>query len=196
MVKRFKYLQGASLAPIASLRNAQGSWGDTGSYGDARPVSYQSPAAPASVTEFYDPEPPDERSILANALFSGSASTPAPAPAPAPALAPEMDLLMGLDAPSPSPMAPDLLGGFDQLSVGGYAPLNTPGMMMGAQPMGVQPTGMGMGMGMGANVTTGSPQVSGASTGGMAPGAKSSIPAHLRDRTAKKKSDPFADLLG
>ena len=52
------------------------------------------------------------------------------------------------------------------------------------------PLGMGV-----APIAPGGGQVGG--MGGMAPRAASSIPAHLRDRTPpKKKSDPFADLLG
>jgi hypothetical protein len=98
-----------------------------------------------------------------------------------------MDLLMGLDAPSPAASAapvPDLLGGFDQLSVGGGYPGVAPAMMTQAPPL-----GMGV-----APIAPGGGQVEG--MGGMAPRATSSIPAHLRDRTPKKKSDPFADLLG
>ena len=131
--------------------------------------------------------------MLANALFSGVAAAPpgatatAAAAAPSPAPAPEMDLLMGLDAPSPAASAapvPDLLGGFDQLSVGGGYPGVAPAMMTQAPPL-----GMGV-----APIAPGGGQVEG--MGGMAPRATSSIPAHLRDRTPKKKSDPFADLLG
>jgi hypothetical protein len=98
-----------------------------------------------------------------------------------------MDLLMGLDAPSPAVSAalvPDLLGGFDQLTVGGGYPGVAPAMMTPAAAPG---TGV-------APSASGGEQMGG--MGGMAPRATSSIPAHLRDRTPKKKSDPFADLLG
>ena len=126
-------------------------------------------------------------------MFSGAAAAPlstaaaAAAAAPSPTPAPEMDLLMGLDAPSPAASAApvsDLLGGFDQLSVGGGFPGVAPAVMTQAMPLGagVVPTVPGGG------------QIG--DMGGMAPRATSSIPAHLRNRTPKKKSDPFADLLG
>jgi hypothetical protein len=98
-----------------------------------------------------------------------------------------MDLLMGLDAPSPAASAalvPDLLGGFDQLTVGGGYPGVAPAMMTPAAAPGT---------GVAPSASEGE-QMGG--MGGMAPRATSSIPAHLRDRTPKKKSDPFADLLG
>ena len=173
-----------------TLRNAQGSWGDA-AFGDARPAAHSAAAAPRAPPPPVDPEPPDERSMLANALFSGAAAAPARAPAAAaaasPAPAPEMDLLMGLDAPSPAASAalvPDLLGGFDQLTVGGGYPGVAPAMMTPAAAPGT---------GVAPSASEGE-QMGG--MGGMAPRATSSIPAHLRDRTPKKKSDPFADLLG
>ena len=180
-----------------TLRDAQGSWGDAAFEG----ASHATPsAAPPSRTPPppVETEPPDERSMLANALFSGAAAAPpsaaqaapapSPVPAPSPAPAPEMDLLMGLGAQSPAASAaavPDLLGGFDQLSVGG----GYPGVVPAATTQGTPPaTGV-------APTAPGGGQMGG--MGGMAPRAASSIPAHLRDRTPpKKKSDPFADLLG
>jgi hypothetical protein len=131
---------------------------------------------------------------------------PSSAPTPSPAPSSEMDLLMGLDA-SPRPAAsaavvPDLLGGFNQLSVVGASPgSQSSGMVMDAQISGAPPTLFGTGTGMGAGIGPGAPlgvapgggQMGG--MGGMSAGAASSIPAHLRDRTPKKKSDPFADLL-
>ena len=174
------------------LRDAQGSWGDAAfdHASHAAPSAAAPPPMPPSPVET---EPPDERSKLADALFSGAAAAPlstaaaAAAAAPSPTPAPEMDLLMGLDAPSPAASAApvsDLLGGFDQLSVGGGFPGVAPAVMTQAMPLGagVVPTVPGGG------------QIG--DMGGMAPRATSSIPAHLRNRTPKKKSDPFADLLG
>ena len=182
----------AAAASGPTLRIAQGSWGDA-AFGESRPAAPSAAAPPRAPPPPVEPEPPDERSMLANALFSGVAAAPpsatatAAAAAASPAPAPEMDLLMGLDAPSPAASAapvPDLLGGFDQLSVGGGYPGVAPAMMTQAPPL-----GMGV-----APIAPGGGQVEG--MGGMAPRATSSIPAHLRDRTPKKKSDPFADLLG
>jgi hypothetical protein len=186
-----------SSARDPTLHDARGSWGDvwTNSHDiSSRPGVYSSSVAPARESglpgaPFSEPEPPDERSILANALFSGAVSTAPPPHAAPPAPAPAMDLLMVLDSPGAGTPAPDLLGGFASASVGATGHF---GAMAGGMMVGLPSAQMGMGPGVGTGVGMGS---SGGSFG-MAPGAVSSIPAHLRDRTPKKKTDPFADLLG
>ena len=163
----------------ASLNKREGSWGQGSGHGGAPAAAAAAPTArPGAVstpnTAMTIPEEPDDRALLADALFSGGGSAP-PAAAPAPAVAPApkptptpanpMDLLMGLDAPETSstqapasvssvgPVA-DLLGGLDALSVGGGPPAydvtGAPPAAPMIQPGAMQQTGYsGQMMGMG-----------------------------------------------
>ncbi len=178
----------------AALHKREGAWGPAAASGGA-----DAAGSPAD----------DERARLAGALFGGgsaaaAAAAPPPAappPPPPPPRASDMDLLMGLDAPAgsgagatsaPAGPAPDLLGGLEQLSVGG-APAAMPGFPPAVGPgaafdlLGPLEGQQQPGPGLGARGATGGATRS--------PGA-STIPAHLRDRTALKKKDPFADLMG
>lgn len=163
----------------ASLNKREGSWGQGSSHGGAPAAAAAAPTAtPGAVstpnTAMTIPEEPDDRALLADALFSGGGSAP-PAAAPAPAVAPApkptptpanpMDLLMGLDAPetsstqAPAPVSSvgpvaDLLGGLDALSVGGGPPAydvtGAPPAAPMIQPGAMQQTGYsGQMMGMG-----------------------------------------------
>ena len=141
------------------------------------------------------------RAMSALGKLAAAPPPAAPPPPPPPPRASDMDLLMGLDAPAgsgagatsaPAGPAPDLLGGLEQLSVGG-APAAMPGFPPAVGPgaafdlLGPLEGQQQPGPGLGARGATGGATRS--------PGA-STIPAHLRDRTALKKKDPFADLMG
>jgi AP-4 complex subunit epsilon-1 len=161
----------------ASLNKREGSWGQGSGYGGAPAAAVAAPAAaPGAVSTpnavMTIPEEPDDRALLADALFSGggpaapaAVSKPAAAPAPTPTPANPMDLLMGLDAPgtssthAPAPVpsagpVADLLGGLDALSVGGGppayditgAPPATPTMPGAMQQTGYPGQMMGMGV--------------------------------------------------
>jgi hypothetical protein len=151
------------------------------------------------------PPPEDNRAALANALFSGVGAAPPAASAPA-ASAPrsDMDLLMGLDAPPPTAAAPpptDLLAG---LSVGGgAAPAPAPAnfgldalyggatAQTGAGGFDLLGSG-GTGMVGGHAMMSKGPDPSDSPKPGQSGGAMNGG----TPKSANKKKDPFADLLG
>ena len=150
------------------------------------------------------PPPEDNRAALANALFSGVGAAAPAASAPA-ASAPrsDMDLLMGLDAPPPTAAAPpptDLLAG---LSVGGgAAPAPAPAnfgldalyggatAQTGAGGFDLLGSG-GTGM-VGGHAMFKGPDPSDSPKPGQSGGAMNGG----TPKSANKKKDPFADLLG
>ena len=188
-------------APSGEMRlsSTGGTWGE--------PAGRSAP--PTTTPRFESPQAPEEdRAQLASALFSGVGAPPPPqvprAPPP-PAPRSDMDLLMGLDAPTPTAAAPhrppptDLLAG---LSVGegsapapanfsldalyGGAPAQTGAGgfdLLGGGSVGMVGGHAMMPQGAGASASPKPGQSGGAMNGGT-------------PKSANKKKDPFADLLG
>ena len=148
---------GAGASEEPRLNRKEGTWGaSSGLGGGASHPSSSASTGPGGTTAGGTvqaaPQPKDDRALLADALFSGAKSSPAASPASAsqapkavppppasvaatPAPPSDMDLLMGLDAPTPAAASSSSAGaasGVDdllsQLSVGGgnQAPTPTP----------------------------------------------------------------------